>query len=337
MKKKIVIFRNGSYGDAIVALPVLKLIAKFNKDKEIYYTTILNKETNFFHPKQLFYKFGLNFKYQIYYKKQNYILDFILFFLKNKFNELFYLKEEPTNIVPKILNIKNTFLNIFFEYIFFKCLLVKNVNGLNKKSFKKDNNGIYIKESVNLINRFYTKKFNENNLIKNLYIKNNKTKNEVVICMGGKFKIKDWGFKNWIELLTLINNHKKRIKFILIGGGESDRRKYVEIKKIFKNQCKIFIDKPINKLIDKIKGCKLYIGHDTANMHLASVLGIKTISIFSSREHEGIWFPIGNNNINFYKKISCSNCKLTDFCPFEQKCIMSFLPINVFNRIKKFI
>ena len=70
MKKKIVIFRNGSYGDAIVALPVLKLIAKFNKDKEIYYTTILNNETNFFHPKQLFYKFGLNFKYQIYYKKK---------------------------------------------------------------------------------------------------------------------------------------------------------------------------------------------------------------------------------------------------------------------------
>lgn len=337
MKKKIIIFRNGSYGDAIVALPALKIISKQNIDKEIYYITILNKETNFFHPQQLFSKFGLNFKYQIYYNEKNYIFDFILFFIKNKFDELFYLKEEPTNIIPKIFHINNSYCNIFLEYIFFKCLLVKKVSGLNKDSFIKFKDRIYKKESINLINRFYKKKFNENHLIKNLFCKEKILKNEIIICMGGKFKIKDWGYQNWAELITLINNYKKSIKFLLIGGGESDKIRYLKIKNLFKKQSKIFINKPINKLIDKIKHSKLYIGHDTANMHLASSLGIKTISIFSSREHKGIWFPIGSNNINFYKKVSCSNCKLTDVCPYNKKCIMSFTPKAIFKRIKKFI
>ena len=66
-------------------------------------------------------------------------------------------------------------------------------------------------------------------------------------------------------------------------------------------------------------------------------LVLKTISIFSSREIKGKWFPIGLNHLNYYKNISCSNCKLTDFCMYNKKCINSFKPLKLFNDIKKFI
>ena len=39
---------------------------------------------------------------------------------------------------------------------------------------------------------------------------------------------------------------------------------------------------------------------------------------FSSREVKGKWFPIGLNQLNYYKDISCSNCKLTDFCMYNK-------------------
>ena len=37
MKKKIVIFRNGSYGDGLVAIPCLKLIKLNNMQSDIHY------------------------------------------------------------------------------------------------------------------------------------------------------------------------------------------------------------------------------------------------------------------------------------------------------------
>ena len=69
MKKKIVIFRNGSYGDSLVALPCLKLIKLNNENSNIHYLTLQNNDTKFFKPKKLLSKFGLNFKFTIINKK----------------------------------------------------------------------------------------------------------------------------------------------------------------------------------------------------------------------------------------------------------------------------
>ena len=115
------------------------------------------------------------------------------------------------------------------------------------------------------------------------------------------------------------------------------KKKANHLQKEFPNNCKPFIDQPFEKLVKTISKSKIYIGHDTANMHLCAILGLKTISVFSSREIKGKWFPIGLNHLNYYKDISCSNCKLTDFCMYNKKCIKSFKPLNLFNDIKKLI
>lgn len=47
MKKKIFIFRNGSYKDSLVAIPCLKLIKINNQKTDIQYLTIQNVNTNF--------------------------------------------------------------------------------------------------------------------------------------------------------------------------------------------------------------------------------------------------------------------------------------------------
>ena len=335
VKKKIVIFRNGSYGDALVALPCLKLIQIKNNSSEIFYVSLQNENTKFFKPKNLYNKFGLNFKYKIFTKEKFYFHKFIFFFLSNRFNEMHYLKEEPTNFIFKNNNKISIKINSLLEFFFFKVLLVKKIFGLDSQNFDNKNNK---KESLRLINRFYKNRINEENIIKLLYQKNTFKKNSnIILCLGGKFKIKDWGFNNWLNLIKLIIRKNNKQKFIIIGSGKIESKKAKLLTKNFPNNCTSYINKPFEKLINTISTSKLYIGHDTANMHLAALLGLKIISIFSSREIKGKWFPIGTNHLNFYKDVSCSNCKLTDFCEYDKKCIKSFKPKFIFNNIKKYL
>ena len=155
MKKKIIIFRNGSYGDALVALPCLKLIENENKSSEIFYLSLQNKNTKFFKPDKLFNKFGLNFKFYILYKDNFYLLKLIYFFLSKKFYKMYYLKEEPTAFILKNKNKFSLKLNILIEFTLFKLLNVKKIIGLDENSFNLKSRE---KESLNLIKRIYKKK-----------------------------------------------------------------------------------------------------------------------------------------------------------------------------------
>lgn len=342
MKKKIIIFRNGSYGDALVALPCLKLIQNENHSSEIFYLTLQNKTTSFFKPSELFKKFGLNFKYEIIFKEKFYIIKFIFFFLKNRFHKMYYLKEDPTNFIFKKKNKFAIKLNILIEFFVFKLLGVKEIIGLDHNNFNSFDNE---KESLKLIGRFFKKKIDENNIVKLFSRRKNFRKNsDIILCLGGKFKIKDWGLDNWIKLVRYIINNNKKQKLIIIGNGKIENEKAKIIKSYFPKNCIPYFNKTFTDLINTISNSRLYIGHDTANMHLCALLGLKTISIFSSRDKKGRWFPIGKNNINFYKDFNCTDCRFIDLSKNNNnldrapgcKCIGSFRPNLVFNNIKKY-
>ena len=334
MKKKIIIFRNGSYGDALVALPCLKLLQNENKYSEIFYLTLQNKDTKFFKPNELFNQFGLNFRYKIILKEKFYFIKFIYFFLSNNFYKMYYLKEDPTNFLFNNNGKFSITLNILIEFFILKLLKVKKIEGLDCQNFDSSTNQ---KESLKLIKRFYKKKIDEKSILK-LFSKPKdlKKNSDIILCLGGKFKIKDWGLNNWIKLIRLIIYNNKKQRFIIIGGGKIDYKKAQILKSHFPNNCIPCLNKNFSHLIKTILNAKLYIGHDTANMHLCALLGLKTISIFSSRDTKGRWFPIGEKNINFYKDIDCSNCKLIDSCEFDKKCINSFKPYLIYNNIKKY-
>ena len=59
----------------------------------------------FFNPKKLFSKFELNFKFKVIDKRKFYIINLINYFIQNKFDEMYYLKEEPTCFALKNTNV----------------------------------------------------------------------------------------------------------------------------------------------------------------------------------------------------------------------------------------
>lgn len=55
---------------------------------------------------------------------------------------------------------------------------------------------------------------------------------------------------------------------------------------------------------------RLYIGNDTGTMHLAAAMGTPCVAIFSARDQAGKWEPFGDNNQVLRARIDCAGCLL---------------------------
>jgi ADP-heptose:LPS heptosyltransferase len=90
---------------------------------------------------------------------------------------------------------------------------------------------------------------------------------------------KIWGLENFKELITLINkNH--RVVFFLFGGGEKEIKLLKKLEKHSENVHLVAGKFTLSEEIAMIRMLDLMIAMDSSNMHLSSLLGVKTISIW---------------------------------------------------------
>jgi ADP-heptose:LPS heptosyltransferase len=90
---------------------------------------------------------------------------------------------------------------------------------------------------------------------------------------------KIWGFENFKELITLINkNHK--VVFFLFGGGEKELKLLKKLEQHSENIHLVAGKFNLSEEIAMIRMLDLMIAMDSSNMHLASLSGVKTISIW---------------------------------------------------------
>jgi ADP-heptose:LPS heptosyltransferase len=90
---------------------------------------------------------------------------------------------------------------------------------------------------------------------------------------------KIWGLENFKELISLINeNHK--VVFFLFGGGEKEIRQLQQLEKYGENIHLVAGKFTLSEEIAMIRMLDLMIAMDSSNMHLASLSGIKTISVW---------------------------------------------------------
>jgi ADP-heptose:LPS heptosyltransferase len=154
----------------------------------------------------------------------------------------------------------------------------------------------------------------------------------IAISIGTKSPANDWGQDNWIALLQRLAQLRPRAQLITIGSGDESER-CAEFGKIFQgrfvNFCGQLSPRESGALLAH---CTLFIGHDSGPMHLANAVAIPLIGIFSARNLPGIWFPRGRNTHIFYHSVSCRGCEL-DVCITEQmKCIRSITPSAVLDQ-----
>lgn len=67
--------------------------------------------------------------------------------------------------------------------------------------------------------------------------------------------------------------------------------------------------------------CATYIGNDSGPTHLAAMVGIPCVAIFSARNAPGQWEPLGQNHIVLEDRPECAGCMLDDCVAEANKCL----------------
>jgi ADP-heptose:LPS heptosyltransferase len=116
-----------------------------------------------------------------------------------------------------------------------------------------------------------------------------------------------------IYFQDIIDQYRDRYNIILIGGPEDANllEPMTEGASIFNFCGKL---SPLQSAL-MLKKCNLVVSNDTGPMHLAYAVGVPLIAIFSSRDFPGKWFPPENPKNAVFRSygVPCSLC-LSETC-----------------------
>jgi len=342
---KILVYRLGSLGDSIVAIPALKLIRSKFADATITILTNLPIEEKAA-PIESVLK-GTNLYDEIIYyphklRSVNGLYKLHRQIRREGFNYLFYLAS------------RKSLAAVIRDYLFFKLCNIKKLIGFpfNKKDRVplREENGLYRHEIKRLLNdiRVIGKidlsdrsmldiniSVEEANFAGELLSASKIASKFIVVSPGTKQQAKDWGEDNWQKLITLLNNYASEFDIIFIGSKDEFER-CEQLRAVYKGRCLNLCGKISPRIsYAVIRKSLLFIGHDSGPMHLAAAANVNVIAIFSSHNLPGVWYPWGNGHKVFYRYVDCMGCYLTECSTEGKKCILSISPSEVFEGVKE--
>ena len=309
---KILINRDGAFGDSIVAIPSISVIRQNFPSAQIDLLT--------------FSDHGITFSdIEL---KDNLVNNILVKNKKNRFITLTNLKKNKYDLfiqLPQNLGLYKSLRNMIIVRFF---IGIKSAFGWDSgriKSFiKTQKKHLTIPtETQRLLNNLKT----EGLMGKTSYpieikIPHEKTvidllkRKVAVFIIGGKLKIKKWPLKNWVNLANLIGED---YEIIIIGGpSEIEEAKYIKSRtKNSYNFCNKF---SISELFFVFKNSQIAISNDTGAMHLCDAAGTIVIGLFSTKELSPKWYPNNKKAIVIEDNDSIANIS----------------PTKVYNVIKSF-
>ncbi|MGK2915984.1 MAG: glycosyltransferase family 9 protein [Porticoccaceae bacterium] len=155
----------------------------------------------------------------------------------------------------------------------------------------------------------------------------------IAFGVGTKVPANDWGQDRWLELIRHLRTSAKSHALVFLGSADEW------------DQCQQLLDcwpqgglNLCGKLSPRqnaavYERAALFVGLASGPAHLASSVGIPCVSIASARNKPGIWFPFGNEANVFYNLVPCNGCRLSVCIEREMICIRSIRPIDVAERV----
>ena len=146
----------------------------------------------------------------------------------------------------------------------------------------------------------------------------------VIVCAPGtKMQAKDWGAENWRALLEKLS--EKMSGHILALVGAKEEREMSEFAAAAwhgrtLNLCGILSPRETAAVL---RGAELFLGPDSGPMHFAASAGVPCVIAFAARTKPGIWFPQGYGHRVLYRRVDCSGCNLETCIEQKKKCLTS--------------
>lgn len=146
----------------------------------------------------------------------------------------------------------------------------------------------------------------------------------LVVCgPGTKMQAKDWGAENWRQLLESLSAGLPEHALVLVGAKEEAQTCEFAAggwKGTVVNLCGQLGPR---ETAAAMRGAELFLGPDSGPMHLAAAMGVPCAIAFAARTSPGIWFPIGRANRIVYHQVECSGCDLDTCIEQKKNCLTS--------------
>jgi len=154
---------------------------------------------------------------------------------------------------------------------------------------------------------------------------------------GAGYEANQWPLDNFVKTGNFILEKYPNCQIVVFGGpGDIEKGNYLKNKisgDSVINLCGKLSLLESSVLINKLR---LLVANNTGLMHMAAMADKKVITIFSSTELDGKWFPYGKNARVLMKPIKCEGCYYKP-CRFNYQCIKNITPEEVAGKITELL
>lgn len=323
--KKILIFRTGSLGDSICALPAIASIKKKYPQAEIDILTNAGA-SNLVSMQKLLHP-------DVYHK--------IIDYFGSSISELGkQIKANAYDLVIELPQYDSSLFRLVRNMIFFRFKtgirrgFGWQLDNVNVFRAKQNRNIIFTDERnrlLNMINKYTGQTgtalvfplaiTDEDKAVVFQWMQQNgldKTKKIIAVVPGAKRHTNTWPKENFEQLIDYFAQQQE----IVLCGGANEKELAQSLIKDHTNvwnACGAFT--PVQTAVF-FGQCQLVITNDTGPLHLAYAAGTPSVSLFSNRDYAHRWFPPQNDTHKTFRAtgIDCAPCFLEE-CPFNNKCL----------------
>ena len=322
--KRILIIRLSSFGDILLATPVIRSIKKNYPDLEIdfvireQYSDIL-KENIYLH-KVFTYTENNQEKSELINnlieQKYDLVVD-----LQNNFRSKELLKSLKC---PKLKFRKRDFDK--FLLVNFKINRLKNAPPIPIRYAEALGNLSLDDESLDI---FSSNQPNPTLITEKIYIG---------LCPGSKHFTKRWPMEHFINLGKLLEQNGYNV---VLFGGKDDLHLCSELADRLNNVVNLCNDNDLLQTAADMNKCKVIFCNDSGLMHLATAVKVPVIAFFGSTVEEFGFFPYKSKSMILQlENLKCRPCSHIGrkSCPEKHfKCLNEISPQTAFDSLQKFI
>lgn len=143
----------------------------------------------------------------------------------------------------------------------------------------------------------------------------------IAFSTGTKVQSKHWGLENWKALSERLSRELPDWRAVFVGSAEESMEAQ-GCAEIWEGRAINICGKATPRESAAIfSQCRLFVGHDSGPMHLAACMDVPCVAIFSGRNLPRQWFPRGSNNRIIQRLPACAGCGLESCIKEVKKCL----------------
>jgi ADP-heptose:LPS heptosyltransferase len=160
----------------------------------------------------------------------------------------------------------------------------------------------------------------------------------IAVSVGTKVQSKDWGKDNWRALLAQLAALYPGYGLALSGAPEES-----EASEFAGEGWRKAGGGPVVNLCGELtpresaaafRRARVFIGHDSGPMHLAAAVQTPCVAIFAARNKPRVWFPYGDKHRVVYHQTECWGCGLETCIVERKRCLTSITVDEVVAEVR---